>query len=108
MYTQEPSNPSLVDEGDNITLHWIYNIDGTFRDSQFLLVPSTTITVKDDSGLAVVPSYQNRAQVEISASEAIITLLAVSRLDSGNYRYTIRNTLLYFTVSEVEISVQCK
>ena len=107
-YMKEPTNPSVVDEGDNITLYWIYSIGGTFRDSQFLLLPSTTIAIKDGSGLAVVPAYQNRAQVEITDNETTISLLAVSRLDSGNYRYKIRNTLLDFKDSTVEISVQCK
>ena len=88
-------------------------MDGTFRDSQFVLVPEPvssriTIAVKDASGLAVSPSYENRVQVEIGANETKITFLAVSRSDSGNYKYTIRNTGLQSEDSNLDLSVQCK
>ena len=106
-FTEEPSNPSLVDEGDNITLRWTYNIDGTFRDSTFLRT-GATIALKDSSGLAVAAEFSDHVQVIISDSEAALTLLHVNRTDNGDYRYSIRNTALEATESVVSVFVQCK
>ena len=107
-YITEPSKPSFVNEGNNITLQWTYNIDGTFKDGTFVLLPSTTIALKDGSGVTVVPSYQNRVLMVASASKTTITLLGVNRSDSGTYQYTIRNTALAFIDSDVQILVRCK
>ena len=108
-FTEEPSNPSRVDEGDNITLRWTYNIDGTFRDSTFTSVSTgATIALKDSSGLAVAAEFSDHVQVIISDSEAALTLLHVNRSDDGEYRYVIRNTALRATESIVNVFVQCK
>ena len=106
-FTEEPSNPSRVDEGDNITLRWTYNIDGTFRDSTFLRA-GATIALKDSSGLAVSAEFSDHVQVIISDSEAALTLLHVNRSDGGQYQYVIRNTALRSTDSVVNVFVQCK
>ena len=107
-FTEEHSNPSFVDEGNNITLHWIYNTDGAFREGQFSLLPSTTIALKDNSRLTAAPAYLSCVQEVINESEATITLLAVSRSDYGDYQYTIENTALEFKQSVVKIFVRCK
>ena len=108
-FTEEPSNPSRVDEGDNITLRWTYNIDGTFRDSTFTLVHTgVTIALKDSSGLTVAGAFSDHVQVIISDSEAALTLLHVSRSHDGDYRHSIRNTALDATESVVNVFVQCK
>ena len=108
-FTEEPSNPSLVDEGDNITLRWTYNIDGTFRDSVFTSVRTgATIALKHSIGLAVATEFSDHVQVIISDSEAALTLLHVNRTDNGDYRYSIRNTALEATESVVSVFVQCK
>ena len=108
-FTEQPSNPSRVDEGDNITLRWTYNIDGTFRDSTFLSVNTgATIALKDSSGLTVATEFSDHVQVIISDSEAALTLLHVNRPDDGDYRYVIRNTALRSTASVVNVFVQCK
>ena len=108
-FTEEPSNPSRVDEGDNITLRWSYNIDGTFRDSAFTLVRSgDTIALKDSSGLAVAAGFSDHVQVIISDNEAALTLLHVNRTDDGDYQYFIRNTALGSASSVVKVFVQCK
>ena len=106
-FTEEPSNPSRVDEGDNITLRWTYNIDGTFRDSTFTRA-GDTIAVKDSSGTAVAADFSDRVQVIISDSEAALTLLHVNRSDDGDYQYFIRNTNLRSTTSVVNVFVLCK
>ena len=108
-FTEEPSNPSRVDERDNITLRWTYNIDGTFRDSVFTSVRTgDTIALKDSSGLTVVPAFSDHVQVIILDSEATLTLLHVNRSDDGDYRYFIRNTNFRSTTSTVNVIVQCK
>ena len=108
-YLTEPSKPSFVNEGNNITLQWTYNIDGTFGKGEFRLLPSTIIATKTSSGLTVVsPAYLNRITMVASDSETTITFLAVARSDSGDYRYTINNNFLEFAESNVEISVLCK
>ena len=108
-FTEEPSNPSRVDEGDNITLRWFYNIDGTFRDSTFTSVRTgATIALKDSSGLTMTAAFSDHVQVIISDSEATLTLLHVNRSDDGDYRYSIRNTALRTTESVVNVFVQCK
>ena len=107
-FTEEPSNPSRVDEGDNITLRWTYNIDGTFRNSVFELSTGETIALKDGSGLTVAPAFSGRVQVFISDSEATLTLLRVNRSDDKDYRYRIQNTAIQARASVVNIVVQCK
>ena len=108
-FIEEPSNPSRVNEGDNITLRWTYNIDGTFRDSTFTLVRTgNTIALKDSSGLTVAPRFSDHVQVIISDSEAALTLLHVNRSDDGDYEYHIRNTALGIKKSVVNVFVQCK
>ena len=106
-FTEEPSNPSRVDEGDNITLRWTYNIDGTFRDSTFTRA-GATIALKDSSGLAVAAEFSDHVQVIILDSEAALTLLHVNRSDDEEYQYFIRNTNLRSTTSAVNVFVQCK
>ena len=107
-YLTEPLKPSFVNEGKNITLHWTYNIDGTFQQGEFRLIPSKIIARKTDSGLTVNSGYQNRITVVASASETTITLHAVTRLDSGDYRYTIENNNFESAESDVEVTVRCK
>ena len=108
-FTEEPSNPSRVNEGDNITLRWTYNIDGTFRDSSFVLLRTgVTIALKDSSGLTVAPIFSDHVQVIISDSEATLTLLHVNRSDDGDYEYQIRNSALGTKESVVNVFVQCK
>ena len=108
-FTEEPSNPSRVNEGDNITLRWTYDIDGTFRDTTLTLVRTgDTIALKDSSGLAVAPEFSDHVQVIISDSEAALTLLHVNRSDDGDYRCAIRNTALRTAESVVNVFVQCK
>ena len=108
-FTEEPSNPSRVNEGDNITLRWSYNVDGTFRDSRFSLSTGAIIALKDPTGFTVTPAFSGRVQAFISDSEATLTLLHVKRSDDGGYQYTIQNTNFLFTASSVVyVLVQCK
>ena len=107
-FTEEPPNPSRVDEGDNITLRWTYNIDGTFRDSRFALGTGEVIALKDISGFTVVPEFSDRVQVFISDSEATLTLLHVNRSDGRDYQYIIQNTAFRSASSVINVFVECK
>ena len=107
-FTEEPPNPSRVDEGDNITLRWTYSIDGTFRDSRFTIGSGQVIALKDGSGVYVVPEFSDRVQVFISDSEASLTLLHVNRSDGREYQYLIQNTAFRSASSVVKVFVQCK
>ena len=107
-FTEEPPNPSRVDEGDNITLRWTYSIDGTFRDSRFLSPTGQTIALKDGGGFTVNPKFSDRVQVSISDSEATLTLLHVNRSDDGGYQYIIQNTNFLSASSSVNVFVRCK
>ena len=93
-------------EGDNITLRWTYNIDGTFRDSLFSSSTGETIALKDGGGLTVAPTFSDRVQVLTSDSEASVK--RVTRLDDKEYRYRIQNTALQAKASVVNVFVQCK
>ena len=107
-FTEEPLKPTNVDEGENITLRWTYNIDGSFRDSRFSLATGETIALKDGSGLNVAPAFSDRVQVFISDSEATLTLLRVNRSDDREYRYNVQNTAFQAAESTVNVFVQCK
>ena len=107
-FTEEPPNPSRVDEGDNLTLRWTYNIDGTFRDSRFTLGTGEVIALKDISGLSVVPEFSDRVQVFISDSEGTLTLLHVNRSHGREYQYVIQNTAFRSATSVINVFVQCK
>ena len=107
-FTEEPPNPSRVDEGDNITLRWTYSIDGTFRDSRFTIGSGQVIALKDGSGVNVVPEFSDGVQVFISDSEATLTLLHVNRSDGREYQYVIQNTAFRSATSVVNVFVQCK
>ena len=108
-FTEEPSNPSIVNEGDNVTLRWTYNIDGTFRDSRFtVLGTGEVIALKDGSGFGVAPAFSGRAQAFISDSEATLTFLHVNRSDDREYRYSIQNDAFLSAASVVYVFVRCK
>ena len=107
-WTRQPSNPSFVHEENDLTLTWTFNLDGTLRSAQFQFLPATTIALKDVSGLTFGDGYTNRTLVVITESETNITLLAMDKSDSGNYRYLITNNGLASAGSDVEIIVQCK
>ena len=108
-FTEETSNPSPVNEGGNITLRWTYDIDGTFRGSEFIFLRTRqTIAAKDSNGLAVNAAFSDRVQVFISESEATLTLLHVNRSDDGGYVYRMWNYVLGLAASVVNVFVQCK
>ena len=107
-FTEEPPNPSRVDERDNLHLRWTYSIDGTFRDSRFLSPTGQPVALKDGGGFTVNPEFSDRVQVSISDSEATLTLLHVNRSDDGGYEYNIQNTNLRSASSFVNVFVRCK
>lgn len=109
-FTSEPSsNDSSIVEGNDLTLNWAYNIDGTLDSATFIdLRGGGTVNIiqQDHRGLYVRPSYANRTQVnKITNSETSITLLKVQRSDSGKYQLELENTARDRVESDVEIRV---
>ena len=95
-------------EGQDVTLQWTYNIDGTLHSAEFSKeTPSTNLVIveKDIRGLFVQASYANRTRVNsITDSETSITLFKVSSTsDSGKYTFLIENNKRAKATSNVEI-----
>lgn len=110
-FITQPSNPSFVDEGSNLTLRWTYNIDGTFREATFKrqISPSAiTITAKDSNVVFVNPSYASRTQVAISDSETTVTLLGLNSSESGDYNFEVENTARLNAIANVKVTVRGK
>ncbi|KAL9951090.1 hypothetical protein ACROYT_G043686 [Oculina patagonica] len=108
-FSTEPSNPSLVVEGNNLTLEWTYNFgSGSFR--QLLFGSAKTIDIVDklasDSVPYINPTHKERLLVNVTESYTLITFLRVNRTDSTTYTLTISNSNRRRAKSQVEISVQ--
>ncbi|XP_078352640.1 hemicentin-1-like isoform X3 [Oculina patagonica] len=108
-FTAEPLNPSLVVEGNNLTLEWTYNFgSGSFR--QLLFGSAKTNDIVDELDSDIVPyinsAHKGRLVVNVTESYTLITFLRVNRTDSTTYTLTISNSNRYRAKSQVEISVQ--
>ena len=113
VFTAEPANPFLAVEGGNITLEWRYTFgrDGSFR--QLIFGNSKIAVIADqsasDSTAWIEPKYKGRLLTKGTYNYTSITLLGVTRTDSGTYSLTIiRNPDRDRATSTVQISVQCK
>ena len=111
--TTEPTNPFLALEGGNITLEWWYTFGqgGSFRQVIFgnSKLPIIADQSAGDSAAWIHPKYSSRLLAKITDNYTSITLLRVSRTDSGVYSLTIiSNPDRDKTTSTVEISVQCE
>ena len=117
-FTSQPSSPSPVNEGENLTLQWNYDLVGQ---SVFLgiianvtdcTVGAPNVVIKQQSSAATVqPGYEDQFRAEISDTQATLTILAVPRSETGNkYRLTITTTgdFSTFPSNVVEIEVFCK
>lgn len=113
VFTKEPLNPTVVVEGNNISLEWQYDLSGSLSDVVFVLLsssPSVTVTELFDPKQPVYidPNYEDRLQVNMTATQTNITMLTVNRTDSGDYQLEIVNNNRERTQSGVKITVQCK
>ena len=118
-FTAEPPNPFTVVEGNNISLEWSYNLDGSIRRVEFQETtssPSVLILEVGSAGQYPVPqtpdvfedSYNGRLQANVTATETSITILGANRtVDSKDYELDIFVGSTRIT-SVVTISVKCK
>ena len=101
-------------EGNNITLVWQYNLNGSFGDVllQFLGSAETLVIVdKHDINVdAAVPEivFQGRIQENINATRAEITIFALQRSESGEYEIQVVNSKRKRDNDKVTVQVQCK
>lgn len=117
VFTAEPPNPFLVLEGNNISLEWSFDLGAgrSLRRVEFDEVTSSgTILIAEVDTVGQTPSflendYQGRLQVNVTASQASITILEANRtVDSKNYQFRVVPTGIAPITSSVKISVQCK
>ena len=113
-FTASPPDPFYVLEGNNITLMWHYNLDGSFDDVVFQFIGSTsTLTIVDKHDInrdAAVPErvYQGRILENINATQAEITIFALQRSESGEYEIELVNSNRLRVSDRVTVQVQCK
>ena len=113
-FTATPQNPFYVLEGNNITLVWEYNLNGSFGDVylQFLgSSPSLTVVDKYDINVdAAVPEsvYQGRIRENINATRAEITIFALQRSESGEYEIDVVTSKRRRIRNQLTVQVQCK
>ena len=117
-FTPQPSSPSEVNEGGNLTLQWNYNLVGG---SPFAFVianvtdggssPPSVVTRQSSSVATVQPGFEDRFRAAISDTQANLTILEVPRSETENkYLLRILRTadLRLFPSDVVEIKVLCK
>ena len=99
-------------EGNNISLEWQYDLSGSLSDIILLFSSSPVVTITElfDPNQPVFkhPNYVDRLHVNITATQASITMLTANRTDSGEYQLEIINNLRQRAQSVVKIEVQCK
>lgn len=101
-------------EGENLNLHWSYNLNGRSVSSAFItnVTGGVTVVVKQgDSNATIQAGYEHQFSATISDTQATLTILAVPRSVSGEkYRLAVRNTVDFVEIVSVvvEISVLCK
>ena len=113
-FTAVPPDPSQVREGNNITLVWKYNLDGSFDDVVLQFInSSTTLTIVDKHDInrdAAVPEnvYLGRIQENINATRAEITIFTLQRSESAEYEIELINSNRKRATNRVTVEVQCK
>ncbi|XP_022803721.1 uncharacterized protein LOC111341026 isoform X3 [Stylophora pistillata] len=107
----QPANFTSAVQGENITLKWEYNVDGTFSHAQFSDLKDggkekTVAAKSSESGNVVVASdYQERFFVSISDSQTTIKILRAQKADFGKYKLEVINRNLATINSVVKVSV---
>ena len=118
-YTSQPSNPSSVEEGQDLILQWNYNLAGQ---SNFLtrilnitggeLGAPNVATRQNDDNATVDAGYENLFRATINNTQATLTILAVPKSIHGEiYQLLILTSSPNFfnlPADPVEISVLCK
>ena len=114
VFISQPSNPSTVLEGQNLTLRRSYNLDGQSNENTRISNVTagsgkTVVRRSASSDAIVVAGYENQFIASISDTEANLTIIAVPRSVNGEkYRLLILATDDTLTSVDVEISVLCE
>ena len=113
-FTASPPDQFHVLEGNNITLVWQYDLDGSF-DGVILqfIKSSTTLTIVDKHDInrdAAVPAsvYLGRIYENINATQTEITIFALQRSESAEYEIELINSNRERATNRVTVQVQCK
>ena len=113
-FTASPPDLFRVLEGNNITLVWQYDLDGSFNDVILQFIKSSTILIivdkHDINRDAVVPEsvYLGRIYENINATQTEITIFALQRSESGLYEIELINSNRQRARNRVTVQVQCK
>ena len=111
MFTEEPKNPFLAMEGDNVTLEWRYSFGKDDSLSQALFEKEKQIVDRYNPSRPpwIKSSYRGRIFVNITNDYTSIILLGVKRTDEGSYRFTVVSERDRERIeNELEISILCK
>ena len=110
-FTTAPSNLTTVEEGENITLVWRYNLSGTFRSVEFRHLGVAFIADKLSSGpIRIRTEYRGRIAVNMTDTFTSITFLSVNRGDSRIYYFEVQNNNQDDPAAliQTKLEVQCK
>ena len=111
VFTEEPKNPFLAMEGDNVTLEWRYSFGKDDSLSQALFEKEKQIVDRYNPSRPpwIKSSYRGRIFVNITNDYTSIILLGVKRTDEGSYRFTVVSERDRERIeNELEISILCK
>ena len=111
VFTEEPKNPFLAMEGDNITLEWRYSFGKDDSLSQALFEKEKQIVDRYSPSRPpwIKSSYRGRILVNITNDYTSIILLGVKRTDEGKYKFTfVSHKDRERVEKELAISILCK
>ena len=114
VFISQPSNPSTVLEGQNLTLQWSYNLCSQANVLTRIINVTggqeTTVASRSGTNTAIITAgYENQLIASISDTDAILTILAIPRsFNDEKYRLGIIASSNSLTSVDVNISVPCK
>ena len=114
MFISQPSNPSTVLEGQNLTLQWSYKLCSQANVLTRIINVTggqeATVASRSGTNTAIITAgYENQFIASISDTDAILTILAVPRsFNDEKYRLGIIASLNSLTSVDVDISALCK
>lgn len=107
--TSQPSSPVNVLEGQDLKLEWTFRVQRTFLRVQ-LSFSGNEIPFLEKSLTSILLSerFSGRLTASTTETNATITLFNVSRTDSNNYVFTVRDTNGASAIAPFQVVVQCK
>ncbi|XP_022793085.1 hemicentin-2-like isoform X1 [Stylophora pistillata] len=110
VFTKWPPSTSYVVEGNGLFLQWNYTLGGAFRSAEFDLsaIPEA-IDIADrfkSEATFIHTDYQGRVEANITATQANVTFLSLTRADTGNYVFKVEREDRKKNSSTMKITVQ--